>query len=272
MIFHYSANEKIYYNITGTGKAQILFVHGFGASHKTWDYIIDFFDTEKYALIFVDLLGHGNSSIDKNSDYSLVSQTSVIYRFIKFLKLNDFIIIGHSYGGNVSLMLGVLFAKNIKIKKMILIDAGAYNHIPLSIRYLQNPFLKSISLFANQVTPKNLTGYFILRNLYYDRTLITKERINKYIQFFSQSRLKAIINAAQNILPDNFDNLILKYKEIDTPALIIWGKNDFAIPFHFGQKLNSDLKNSNLAIIENCGHIPHEEKPDDTFHIINKFL
>ncbi len=272
MIFDYSANEKIYYTITGSGKTQLLFLHGFGASHKTWDYISDSFDKEKFTLIVIDLLGHGNSSINNSSDYSILSQTSIVFDFIKFLNLKELIIIGHSYGGSVALMLTILHMKNINIKKLVLIDAGAYNQIPVSMKYLRNPFMQLITSFANVVVPKHLVGYFVLRNLYFDKTLVTRERIAKYSIFFSHKQLKAIIKAAQNILPGNFDELIIRYRDIEVPALIIWGKNDLVISPLSGEKLNSDLKNSSLGIIENCGHIPQEEKPKEIFELINDFL
>jgi pimeloyl-ACP methyl ester carboxylesterase len=143
MIFEHSSKAKLYYNIIGTGKISILFLHGFCASCHTWDYILHHFDKKKYTLVFVDLLGHGHSSIDESTDYSLNSQPEGIYDFMNFLQIKDFIIIGHSYGGSIALLLSLLYLKELSIKKLILIDAGAYaDEIPFFIRHLHNPFIK----------------------------------------------------------------------------------------------------------------------------------
>lgn len=273
MIFEHSSKAKLHYNLIGRGKTQILFLHGFCASQHTWDFIVDYFDKEKYTLVFVDLLGHGYSSIDENTDYSLTSQTRVIYDFINFLNLKDFIIIGHSYGGSVILLLMVLYGKLINIKKLVLIDTGAYaEQIPFFIRQLSNPFLLPIVFVTRLIIPKNIAGNIVLRSLYFNKGLINKEIIKKYSKFFSGKQFKALIKAAQKIIPDDFESHINNYSKIEVPCLIIWGKNDSVISLFTGQRLNSELRTAELQIIENCGHIPHEEKPEETYKLINDFL
>ena len=39
-----------------------------------------------------------------------------------------------------------------------------------------------------------------------------------------------------------------------------------------GVLLSKQIENSKLEIIDNCGHIPHEEKPNETFMSIETFL
>lgn len=273
MIFEHSSKAKIHYNTIGTGKTQILFLHGFCASQHTWDYMVDFFDKEKYTLIFIDLLGHGNSSVDKSFDYSIISQANIVNDFINFLGLKDFIIIGHSYGGSIALLLSVLYGKSLSIKNLVLIDAGAYaEEIPFFIKQLHNPVLLSLISFFRVLIPKNIAGYFVLRNLYFNKKLVSKNRINKYSKFFSGQQFKAIVKAAQKIIPDDFESYIKKYPLINIPSLIIWGKNDSVISLSAGKRLKMELNNSELKIIDNCGHIPQEEKPEDTFNNIKNFL
>lgn len=273
MIFEYSTTEKIYYNVIGAGKTPILFLHGFCASHLTWDYIIDSFDKERYTLILVDLLGHGNSSIHENSDYSLTSQTKIIFELIDFLKLGDFIIVGHSYGGSVALLLTILYEKELTLRKLILIDAGAYpDEIPFFIRHLKNPLISFFASKGSPLIPKSTAGFAVLKSLYFNKKLVNKNRVSKYSKFFSPEQFKAIIKAAKKIIPDDFDSIVKQYSKIEIPVLIIWGKNDSVISSASGKKLNSSLSNSKLKIVTNCGHIPQEEKPEETFQLIRDFL
>lgn len=58
---------------------------------------------KKFRLVFVDLLGHGESS--KITDYSIKTSAQILSRFIKKLNINKFIIAGHSLGGHIAINL-----------------------------------------------------------------------------------------------------------------------------------------------------------------------
>lgn len=273
MIFDYSETEKLYFEVTGKGKTHLVFLHGFAASSETWKFIKDFFDKEKYTLIFIDLCGHGHSSYNKETDYSIENQAKIIFEFLKMLKLNDFILIGHSYGGSISLLLSVIYGDSLNIKKMILIDAGAYSdELPFFIRQLKNPVFSFLGNFAGFIIPKNLAGKIVLRSLYFNKRLVTDERVSLYTKFFSTRQFIAIVNAAKKIIPKEYPAYISKYTKINTPVLIIWGRNDNVISLESGKKLNKALINSRLIVLDDCGHIPQEELPEETYSIVGSFL
>ncbi|MHB8087673.1 MAG: alpha/beta fold hydrolase, partial [Anaerolineaceae bacterium] len=69
-----------------------------------------------------------------------------------------------------------------------------------------------------------------------------------------------------------FDALSSMYKIITCPTLIIWGKEDAIVPLNVGVRLNNELKNAKLVIINECGHNPHEEKSSDVVDAIVSFL
>ena len=50
--------------------------------------------------------------------------------------------------------------------------------------------------------------------------------------------------------------------KINAPTLIIMGAEDELIPLEAGKKMNKKIKNSKLAVFENCGHLPQEEMPE----------
>lgn len=186
------------------------------------------------------------------------------------MKINDLIIIGHSYGGSVSLLLIILHKEFIKVRKLILIDVGAFpDEIPFFVKYLRNPLLE---FFIRIFIPKNVKAYYTLTKLYFDKDLISEERIKRYSKFYCYKQWKVIVKAAKQIIPINYKNIINDYININIPVLIIWGQNDKAITLNTGKKLNIELSNSKLEIINKCGHIPHEEKPEETFRLITDFL
>lgn len=202
MIFEYSPKEKISYSVIGNGKTKLLFLHGFGASSYTWNYILRFFNKEKYTLYLIDLLGHGHSSYNYNSDYSINSQVNIVKKFIEFSQITDFILVGHSYGGSIALMLTILHKGYLNINKLILIGVGGFpNKLPFFINYLRNPVTE---IFIKIFVPKYLKAYYTLKKLYFNNALINTERIENYSRFYGYDQWNAIVKAAKLIIPVNF--------------------------------------------------------------------
>jgi len=59
---------------------------------------------------------------------------------------------------------------------------------------------------------------------------------------------------------------------IQAPTLIIWGRQDALLPLESGERLHRDIQNSTLKVIDQCGHIPQEERPEITVSEIATFL
>jgi 4,5:9,10-diseco-3-hydroxy-5,9,17-trioxoandrosta-1(10),2-diene-4-oate hydrolase len=56
------------------------------------------------------------------------------------------------------------------------------------------------------------------------------------------------------------------------PALLIWGREDHIVPLAYGQALDQALPDSELVIIDQCGHLPHIEEPDVVNTAVIDFL
>jgi pimeloyl-ACP methyl ester carboxylesterase len=62
------------------------------------------------------------------------------------------------------------------------------------------------------------------------------------------------------------------YNKIDVPALIIWGAEDEVIPVGIGLRLEKALPQARMKVFPECGHVPQEEKPEDTLKLLKDFL
>jgi proline iminopeptidase len=62
-------------------------------------------------------------------------------------------------------------------------------------------------------------------------------------------------------------DILSELEHLKVPTLIIHGSAD-VIPEWTAQDLNNAIPGSQLHIIENCGHFPYIEKPDELFSII----
>jgi pimeloyl-ACP methyl ester carboxylesterase len=67
-------------------------------------------------------------------------------------------------------------------------------------------------------------------------------------------------------------NLADKLHKIYHPTLLIWGKQDTITPRFVGERFNELIANSNLVIVQDCGHAPMMEKPDEFNSILKEFL
>jgi len=60
--------------------------------------------------------------------------------------------------------------------------------------------------------------------------------------------------------------------QITASVLVIHCTQDEIVPYEEGAHLHYMLKNSTLKLLENCGHLPHEEVPEATLEAIWTFL
>ena len=115
---------NIKYIDRGSGPTMVL-IHGFGASFYSWREIINKF-SENYRVIAIDLKGFGLSDKPEDSNYSVKEQSNIVKSIIKINDLKDIILVGHSFGGAVSLVTCLdLIETDNPIKKLILLDSAS---------------------------------------------------------------------------------------------------------------------------------------------------
>jgi pimeloyl-ACP methyl ester carboxylesterase len=101
---NFKIKPKFNFEKIGSGKNKLICIHGFGASGKTFNDIVPYFD-DSYEIYLIDLIGFGNSKFIADWDYTIESQAELLYEFLKAEKLTDVILMGHSYGGGVVLLI-----------------------------------------------------------------------------------------------------------------------------------------------------------------------
>jgi pimeloyl-ACP methyl ester carboxylesterase len=262
---------QLYYESYGQGNP-LLCLHGFGASLFSWRNFIEPFSKD-HQLILIDLKGHGKSPKPNDSEYSIIDHAALIERFILDHDLRNLTLIGNSLGGAISLLVTIMLMDEGelgRLRSIILIDSGAYgDHIPSFLKLLALPV---IDLFA-YVVPSRVAAKNVLRQAYYDRGKITEAQIQGYAAPLSAPGARhALVQTAKQLIPPNLDELVKKYKQIRLPTLIIWGREDRIIPLEVGERLDQDIPNSTLKIINQCGHAPQEEKPKETIPMVLDFL
>jgi len=262
---------ELYHETYGEGRP-LLCIHGIGASLYSWRNFIGPLGKDNQ-LILIDLKGCGKSPKPNDTKYSTLDHAELIHQFILEHDLKNLTLVGNSLGGALSLLVTIILMETgelARLRSIILIDAGAYKeYIPFYLRLLSVPILN----LPAYLLPSRFLAKKVLRVAYYDPNKITEEQIAAYAAPLSEPGARhAFLETAQQLVPPNFDELVAKYKDIKVPTLIIWGRQDKIIPLKVGELLDRDIPNSTLKVIDECGHAPQEEKPDETIAVLLSFL
>jgi pimeloyl-ACP methyl ester carboxylesterase len=115
------AGLRLHYLDYGTaGRPTILCVHG-GAAHSHWFDFVAGGLTDRFRVLSLDQRGHGESAWADPPEYSYDRYAADIDAFVHALDLRNFVLIGHSMGGTVSL----LYASRHpgRMSKLVVVDS-----------------------------------------------------------------------------------------------------------------------------------------------------
>lgn len=231
---------NISYQIIGEGKP-LLILHGWGSSSEKWQRVGQLLAQNRIKVIIPDLPGFGNSQ-KPSSPWGLDDYCNFIEEFIKFLNLDKFFLLGHSFGGALAVKCSLKFLE--KINKLFLVGAACIRKKTVKVR-----LLRVISKLFNH------PPLFIKKVFYRKSDYLSVEGVMK------ETYLKIIEEDLTDILP-----------QVQIPTMIIWGKKDNTTPIKHAYLIRSKINNSKLEIIPNISHSPHLESPEKLAEIITKFL
>jgi pimeloyl-ACP methyl ester carboxylesterase len=267
---HNPALIQLYKEAYGSGDP-ILCLHGMGGSTFSWRHLIAPFSRHN-KLILVDFKGCGKSPKPVDGQYSIHDHADSIYQIIQEENLTNLTLVGNSLGGAVALILAIRLCEHEpgRLSKLILIDSGGdKKFLPSHLKLIRCFLGAPITHWA----PAKLAARLTLRFCYYDKRKITREQVEAYSQpLASPGGRYALLQTARQCIPANADELAAKVKTINVATLILWGRQDAVIPLEAGEHLHQAIPHSTLEVIEHCGHIPQEEKAEETISLVSKFL
>jgi len=117
---------KLHYLDYGTpGRPVMLCVHG-GAAHAHWfDFVAGAY-AEDYHVLSIDLRGHGESEWASPPSYLYGDYAADLDAVVRQLDLRDFVLVGHSMGGIVSLLYAATYPG--RVEKLVIVDSML--HLP----------------------------------------------------------------------------------------------------------------------------------------------
>ena len=259
---------QVHYRIEGEG-FPIVLIHGTASSLHTWDaWTKELKKTN--TIIRMDLPAFGLTGPNKTADYSIKSYTNFLDQFLNEIAIDSFHLAGNSLGGNIAWNYAAEHPN--KVDKLILVDASGLptnKPQPAVFKMAKTPVVSNLFLY---VTPK----FFINKNMqevYADDTKITDDLVSRYHKMaLREGNRQAFIDRARMDFKLGSKANIDKLKSIQNSTLLIWGAQDNWIPLDNGKRMDSVMHNSKLVVLENSGHVPMEENPEESLAIFKQFI
>ncbi|GIN62024.1 putative hydrolase YugF [Robertmurraya siralis] len=269
---HYKGHQQIngndlYYEYYKNEASTItlVLIHGFLSSSFSFRRLIPLLK-EEYNVVSVDLPPFGNSGKSTQFIYSYENMAKSIIELTQKLGVKEFVVIGHSMGGQISL--NIAYLQPDLVKRAVLLCSSGYLE-----RSKQSLILASYLPFFHLIVKRHLARSGVLKNLQnvvYNQSLIDEEMFHGYMRPFLEDDifkgLTRLIRHREGDLPKE------KLHQINTPCLLIWGEQDKVVPLQIGKRLHHDLKHSNLIVFEETGHLVPEERPEEVFLHIRNFI
>ncbi len=232
----------------GNGEPIIL-LHGLFGALSNWTSVLKYF--KQNFTVVIPLMPIYTASLVEPSIEGLTGFISDFIQFKKFDKVN---LIGNSLGGHIALF--YTLNNPHKTSKMVLTGSSGLFEAGMG-----------------QSFPRRSSRDFIRERVeytFYSPKTTTQELVNEVFEIVNDNnkalRIIKMARSAQR------QNLAHKLKEIQCPTLLIWGLNDNITPVPVAHEFHRNIKNSQLAFIDHCGHAAMMEQPERFNLITEKFL
>jgi proline iminopeptidase len=266
--------NNLWYKIEGEGRPIFLIHGGPGLDHS---YFIPYLSplADVFSLVYIDLPGQGRSPEPESfGGYTIQEAAKSIKALSSSLGFKKVSLLGHSYGGFVSLRFAIDYPENLT--SLILVSAVSSNRY----RY------RSLEMFYRKATDEMLRESDILA----EKDGFDEEDIERSFRIFlphlfhkppSPSELDAIISRIRfSATANRFFNLFelpsldmeKEIPGITVPTLIISGRNDNSIPWEEGKNLYRLMPNAHFVIFEKSAHFPFIEENERFISEVRSFF
>lgn len=248
MEFEIKKDNKFQFVEEGEGPV-LLLLHGLFGALSNFQDVLNYF-TKKYKVVIPLMPIYKMPLLKANVD----GLSAFVHKFIEYKGYRDINVMGNSLGGHISLIYTL-------------------DH-PEHVRSLT--LTGSSGLYENAMGgsyPKRNDYNFIkgrVEYTFYDPANATKELVDEVYQTINdRGRAVRIISTAKSAIRHNLRKEIEKIK---VPTCLIWGKNDTITPPEVAEEFHRLIPNTELHLIDSCGHAPMMERPDEFNRLFEKFL
>lgn len=113
------------------------------------------------------------------------------------------------------------------------------------------------------ITPKRWIVAAALRQIFADPTRVDPVMRRRYIDDWRKPHhLDTLTRLSCDYFSSAFDAMTRSYDRITADTTIVWGRQDRWLPYWMGERLAEQIAGAALEEIDDCRHVPHQERPD----------
>lgn len=248
------------YSSQGNGRPLII-MHGLMGSQRNWLSIAKKL-AEKFHVYNLDMRNHGASPWSEDTSYKAMAED--VRLFMQNAGIEKAIVMGHSMGGKVAMMLALLYPE--LVEKLIAVDIAPVKYVPAmrtNLEAMAKVDLTSVQKRADadaqlaEYIQNASTRYFLLQNL------ILEDGKASW-----RANLTVLLRDLDNIadFPDTAS--LGKYLG---PTLFVAGEKSYFITKDYLPAIRLLFPNFLLKTIPGAGHLVHIEKPAEFITAIEQF-
>ena len=262
---------SLHYLDWGTvGRPAMVLLHGLRGHSHSWD---DFSEAvcQDYHVLALDQRGRGDSDWAKDGDYSTGAYVADLAALSDTLKINSFVLVGHSMGGRNSMSFAARYPE--KVQKLVIVDVGPVID-PVGGERLRQEILTvpeefdSFEAVVEYMTKENryASDRVLRRRLQY----ATKELPNGKIGWRYDLAIRE--ERRRGATPPSAEDVWSPLRNITSPTLIVRGLDTDLLSTEVAAQMLDTIPNCQLTEVERAGHMVFEDNPDGFLEAVRSFL
>ena len=253
---------EINYKSTGTGTPLVL-IHGHPFDHTMWyPQVVAFSD--QYQVITPDLRGFGESTLPNHVPTIFDDYATDVLCLLDYLKIESFHICGLSMGGQV--IMEVFRQAPLRVLSMIFADTFAG---------LDTPEVKQGRYNTAARLEKEGMGPYadeVIYKMIMPKHVVSQPTVAAHLLKMMKDTSPIGASTALRARAERIDYLTQVLPQIIIPTLVIVGSEDEFTPVAKAEELDENLWDCTLVIIDEAGHLPGMEQPDEFNRAVLDFL
>ncbi|HJS77762.1 MAG TPA: alpha/beta hydrolase [Burkholderiales bacterium] len=223
----------------------LLFLHGANGAPVVLPFMEKL--AQRFDVLIPEHPGYGKS--DEPEWLENIHDIAYFYLdFLKQLNLKKVTVVGSSMGGWIAMEMAV--RDTARLKSLVLSSPAG----------IAAPGVRAADIFL-------MAQEDLIKNLFFDEKLAQARLAQPEDIDISLKNRHTTARLAWE--PRLHDPYLPKWlHRIDVPVKIVWGRQDRILPVAFADVYRKLLPKADISIVENCGHLPHAEKPDELVEII----
>lgn len=251
----------------GSGSPPILLLHGFDSSLFEFRRLLPLL-AEQSATWAVDLLGFGFTDrqvgLASGLSFSPNAIKTHLYSTWKTLIQEPAVLVGASMGGATAIDFALSYPE--AVQRLVLIDSAGLRAGPALGKYLVSPLGYLATAFLRNLKVRQK----ISLNAYHEPSYASPDALCCAALHLQQPGWRqALVSFTQS---GGYGSFQQQLGQLQSKTLILWGRSDRILGTADAERFQQAIVGSQLAWIEDCGHVPHLEKPQETALAIRKFL